>query len=75
MITILREWFSVNRPLVFFVNGQVFFVLGPAIALRSRSYSRLNLARSLPWLAGFGLLHALNEWGDLFIPMIRTGEI
>jgi signal transduction histidine kinase len=71
MITILREWFSVNRPLVFFVYGQVFFILGLAIALRSRSYSRLNLARSLPWLAGFGFLHGLNEWGDLFIPIQR----
>jgi signal transduction histidine kinase len=69
MITLLREWFSVNRPLVFFVYGQVFFVLGLAVALQSRRYSRLNLARSLPWLAGFGFLHGLNEWGDLFIPI------
>lgn len=69
MITLLREWFSVNRPLVFFVYGQVFFVLGLAIALQSRRYSRLNLARSLPWLTGFGFLHGLNEWGDLFIPI------
>ncbi|MBI4732968.1 MAG: sensor histidine kinase [Chloroflexi bacterium] len=69
MISILREWFSVNRPLVYFVYGQVFFILGLAIALQSRRYSRLNLARSLTWLAGFGFLHGLNEWGDLFIPI------
>jgi signal transduction histidine kinase len=69
MITILREWFSFNRPLVFFVYGQVFFVLGLAIALQSRRYSRLNLAHSLPWLAGFGFLHGFNEWGDVFIPI------
>lgn len=69
MVTILREWFSVNRPLVFFAYGQVFFILGLAIALQSRRYSRLNLARSLPWLAWFGILHGLNEWGDLFIPI------
>ena len=69
MITIFREWFSVNHPLVFFVYGQVFFVLGLAITLQTRRYSRLNLARSLPWLAGFGFLHGLNEWGDLFIPL------
>jgi signal transduction histidine kinase len=71
MLTILRDWFSVNRPLIFFVYGQVFFVLGLAIALQSRRYSRLNLARSLPWLAGFGFIHGLNEWGDLFIPIQR----
>jgi hypothetical protein len=32
LITILRELFNINRPLVFFVYGQVFFVLGLAIA-------------------------------------------
>ncbi len=69
MITLFREWFSINRPLVFFVYGQVFFILGLAIALQSRRYSRLNLAHSLPWLAGFGFLHGLNEWGDVFIPI------
>jgi len=69
MITFFREWFSINRPLVFFVYGQVFFILGLAIALQSRRYSRLNLAHSLPWLAGFGFLHGLNEWGDVFIPI------
>jgi signal transduction histidine kinase len=71
MVTILRDWFTVNRPLIYFVYGQVFFVLGLAIALQSRRYSRLNLAHSLPWLAGFGFIHGLNEWGDLFIPIQR----
>lgn len=69
MITLFREWFTINRPLVFFVYGEVFFVLGLAIAMQSRQYSRLNLAHSLPWLAGFGFLHGLNEWGDVFIPI------
>ncbi len=65
----LRTWFDVNRPLVLFVYGQVFFVLGLAIALRSRRRSRLELARSLPWLAAFGFAHGLYEWGDMFIPL------
>ena len=69
MTTIIREWFAVNRPLVLFTYGQVFFILGLAIALQTRRYSRLNLAHSLPWLAGFGFVHGLNEWGDLFIPI------
>ena len=69
MISIFHEWFSLNRPLIFFLYGQVFFVLGLAISLTPRRYSRLNLARSLPWLAGFGFLHSLNEWGDVFIPI------
>jgi len=69
MISILREWFLVNRTMVFFIYGQVFFILGLAISLQSRRYSRLNLAGSLPWLAGFGILHGFYEWGDVFIPI------
>lgn len=69
MITSLHAWFEANRALIYFAYGQVFFILGLAIALRSRRHSRLNLARSLPWLAAFGFTHGLNEWGDLFIPI------
>ena len=65
----LSAWFQVNRPLIFFVYGQVFFIMGLAIVLQSRRYSRLELARSLPWLAAFGLTHGFNEWADLFIPI------
>ncbi len=69
MLDILRAWFAANHPIIFFIYGQVFFVLGIAILLQSRRYSRLDLARSLPWLAAFGLMHGFNEWGDLFIPI------
>ncbi len=30
---------------------------------------RLELARSLRWLAAFGIAHGFHEWGDLFIPI------
>jgi signal transduction histidine kinase len=69
MADFLREWFAANQPLIYFVYGLSFFILGMSISLQSRQYSRLNLARSLSWLAGFGLLHGLNEWGDVFIPI------
>ncbi|MCX6053718.1 MAG: histidine kinase [Chloroflexi bacterium] len=69
MVELLRDWFANNRPLVLFVYGQIFFILGVSILLQSRQYSRLILARSLPWLAGFGILHGLEEWGDIFIPI------
>jgi signal transduction histidine kinase len=64
----LRTFFDLNRDIIYFGYGLVFFVLGLAIALQSRSYSRLDLARSLRWLAAFGFAHGLHEWGDLFIP-------
>ena len=72
MLDFLREFLKVNSVLVWFVYGLVFFVLGLAIALRSRAHSRLELARHLNWLAAFGFLHGLNEWGDLFIPIQAT---
>ena len=65
----MTEFFVTNRILIFAVYGQVFFVLGLAIALQTWRHSRLALARSLGWLAAFGFTHALHEWGDVFIPL------
>jgi signal transduction histidine kinase len=69
MIDFIRNFFTVNHELIYFIYGLMFFVLGLAIALQSRHSSRLDLARSLNWLAAFGFLHGFHEWGDLFIPL------
>jgi signal transduction histidine kinase len=65
----LAEFFLINRSLIYFVYGLGFFILGFAIILQVQQSSRLELARSLRWLAVFGVTHAFNEWGDLFIPI------
>jgi signal transduction histidine kinase len=65
----LHHFFKINQPLVIFVYGQIFFIMGLAIFLQSRRHSRLHLARDLRWLALFGFLHGLHEWGDIFIPI------
>ncbi len=69
---VLHEFFTINRPLVLFVYGQIFFTLGLAIFLQSRRHSRLRLARDLRWLAAFGVLHGIYEWGHVFIPIQST---
>jgi signal transduction histidine kinase len=69
VVEFLRNLISVNTSIVQFVYGLAFFVLGLAIALQSRHSSRLDLARSIIWLAAFGFVHAFVEWGDLFIPL------
>src|SRR5512134_1394265 len=69
MAEFLRDMFAANQIIILSVYGQVFFVLALAIALQSWRHSRLALARSLQWLAAFGLTHALYEWGDVFIPL------
>jgi signal transduction histidine kinase len=71
-MAVLTELFETNRIIVLTVYGQVFFVLGLAIALQSLKRSTLALARPLPWLAAFGIVHGFHEWGYLFIP-IQTG--
>jgi signal transduction histidine kinase len=65
----LADLFETNRIIVLSVYGQVFFVMGLAVALQSRHRSELPLARALPWLAGFGIIHGLMEWGYLFVPI------
>jgi signal transduction histidine kinase len=65
----LAELFETNRIIVLSVYGQVFFVMGLAVALQSRQRSQLPLARPLGWLAGFGIVHGLMEWGYLFVPI------
>lgn len=65
----LRTFFELNHEIIYFAYGLMFFVVGLSIALQSRNSSRLDLARSLKWLAAFGFTHGFNEWGDLFIPI------
>jgi signal transduction histidine kinase len=65
----LHQFFQVNEPVVFFIYGLAFFTLGLSVTLQTRKYSRLEMARHLPWLALFGITHGLTEWGYLFIPI------
>ncbi len=69
MSNAIQQFFVYNHIIILFVYGQVFFVLGLAIALQSWRHSRLSLARNLHWLAMFGFTHGLHEWGDVFIPI------
>lgn len=68
----LQAFFETNRIIVYSVYGQVFFTLGVIMAIQSMRHSRLRLAQALPWLALFGILHGLHEWGDVFIPIQAT---
>jgi signal transduction histidine kinase len=65
----LPEVLEVNWIILYFIYGQVFFITGLVTGLQWRRPSQLELARSLPWLAAFGIAHGLNEWGYIFIPL------
>jgi signal transduction histidine kinase len=65
----VTDFFQLNWVILYFVYGQVFFVTGLVSALQGRRRSELELARSLHWLAAFGIIHGFNEWGYIFIPI------
>ncbi len=68
----MADFFQTNREIVFFIYGQTFFVLGLAVALQSRHRSQIALAKYLGFLAAFGILHGIYDWGVLFIPTQQT---
>ena len=66
-MTPLPQFMELNRNIILFLYGLVFFSLGIILLLQSRSYSRLALAHSLKWLAAFGIIHGSYEWSYIFI--------
>lgn len=53
--------------LVFFIYGLSFFLLGTVVLIQARRDSGFWVERHLWLLAGFGLLHGVNEWLDMFL--------
>lgn len=62
---------------VYFFYGLAFFAMGLALALVSRRTSEFKFARAIPSLAGFGLIHGLHEWFEMFqrIAAVSSGHI
>lgn len=52
--------------LVYFIYGLAFYSLGLALLVDSVRSSELGFARSMRLLAGFGLLHGIHEWIDMY---------
>lgn len=65
----IRNFFTANETVLFFVYGQVYFVLALSIILRADPQSRLEIGRTLPLLAAFGFAQAFAKWGNVFIPI------
>jgi signal transduction histidine kinase len=54
-----------NMAPIYFVYGLAFFSMGLAVMMESRRPSDLLIARSMGFLAGFGLIHGIHEWVDM----------
>lgn len=72
----MAEFFSQNLPLVFFVYGLSFFLMGFAVLLEIGHSSESEYAKALRPLAGFGILHGSHEWFEMAVMLHRqmTGE-
>lgn len=69
MIESLNDFLFQYKYVFKSLYGLLFYSFGLSVFLHSRHFSRLVLAKSLPWLGGFGILTALYEWGNVFIPL------
>jgi signal transduction histidine kinase len=63
----MAEFFTRNIIIVYFFYGLSFFVMGLAILLEFGHSSKLDFARALRPLIGFGLIHGCHEWFEMFL--------
>lgn len=55
--------------LVYFAYGLAFFSMGLLVALEGGRSSDIRLRKALRPLAGFGIIHAIHEWIEMFAQM------
>lgn len=63
----MAEFFTRNIIIVYFFYGLSFFIMGFAVLLEFGHSSKLDFARALKPLVGFGLVHGLHEWFEMFL--------
>lgn len=56
-----------NLVLVYFLYGLAFFMLGFALAFAARQTSDLIFVAAIRPLAGFGFVHGVHEWLEMFL--------
>lgn len=73
----LAKFFQGHMPLVYFIYGLSFFLMGFAVLLqvrRHRKESTLRLAKYM-WLLGiFGIIHGLAEWSFMYLMVSHLNQ-
>lgn len=59
-------FFEHNIIVVYFFYGLAFFSMGLAVWLESGHTAEFRMARAMGPLAGFGIVHGLHEWFEMF---------
>lgn len=62
----LSSFFEHNLVVIYFFYGLAFFCMGLLVWIESGHASSFRLAQAMGPLAGFGLLHGLHEWFEMF---------
>lgn len=70
---LICKWFQNNLDIVFFVYGFAFVTMGIIIWAQQKKESSFRIANILWLLAGFGAIHGVNEWLDMW-SIIRGGN-
>lgn len=68
-------WFNHNLDIVFFIYGLAFVSMGISIAIQPKEGSEFRLGSILWLLAGFGIIHGLNEWLDMWAIIKGRGRM
>lgn len=68
-MAMLFQFFNTNQIVLSFIYPLIFFLMGFGVFLKNHVHSQFHLAKSLQYLALFGILHGIGDWGDIFIPL------
>ena len=60
------SFFEQNLTVIYFFYGLAFFCMGLLVWVESGRASSFRLAQAMGPLAGFGLVHGLHEWFEMF---------
>jgi signal transduction histidine kinase len=63
---LVSHFFDQNMVIVFFFYGLAFFSMGLAVWMEAGRSSDFSGVGALLFLAGFGLLHGIHEWLEVF---------
>ena len=69
----VAEFFTDNIIIVYFLYGLAFFTMGLAIWMESNRTSEYRIARAFWLLAGFGIVHGVHEWFEMFQKLSESG--
>ena len=62
----VSDFFTHNIVVIYFFYGLAFFIMGLNIWLESNRTSEFRITRAFVLLAGFGIIHGLHEWFEMF---------